>query len=154
MQTGAPLSPSIGTPGLQPLAADPHSYAQPEEARVTHVALDLTPDFAARRLAGTARLTIARAAGADSIVLDVRDLTIKRIADAQGSALGYRIGSSKEFHGAPLSIALPRGDVIVVEYETSPAAAAVQWSRACGWALPSWQKRGGDALYGGLQGQL
>lgn len=124
----APLSPSISTPGLQPLAADPHSYAQPDEARVTHVALDLTPDFAARRLAGTARLNIARAAGADSIVLDVRDLTIKRITDAQGSALGYRIGSTKEFLGAPLSIALPRGsDVIVVEYETSPAAAAVQW---------------------------
>ncbi len=113
---------------LAPLAKDPHSYARPEEARVTHVSLDLATDFAARRLAGTARLTFSRAPGADSIVLDIRDLNIKRVTDTRGNPLGFRIGDSKEFLGAPLAIALPNsGDVIVVEYETSPTAAAVQW---------------------------
>ena len=123
----APVSPSVGTPGLQPLAEDPHSYAQPQKARVTHVSLDLTPDFSARRIRGVARLTIARAPGADSVVLDVRDLTIRRVTDASGNALVYRVGATKEFLGAPLSIALPRGDVIVVDYQTDPSAAAVQW---------------------------
>ena len=113
---------------LASLPVDPHSYARPEEARVTHVALDLAPDFATRRLSGTARLSIARAPGADSIVLDVRDLTIKRVADSRGNALGFRIGTSQQFLGAPLAIALPTsGDTIVIDYQTSPAAAAVQW---------------------------
>lgn len=114
--------------GLQVVADDPHSYARPAEARVTHVSLDLAPDFAARRIRGVARLTVARAPDADSVVLDVRDLTIRRVTDAGGSPLGHRIGTSKEFLGAPLSIALPRtGDVVVIDYETAPEAAAVQW---------------------------
>lgn len=124
----APLPPSAGTPGLSPLAEDPHSYARTHEARVTHVSLDLTPDFNARRLSGTARLTIARAGEADSIVLDVRDLTIKRVTDASGTPLGHRVGTSQQHLGAPLAVALPTaGNVIVIEYETSPEAAAVQW---------------------------
>src|SRR5687768_18518799 len=124
----APLPQQAGTPGLQPLAEDPHSHARTHEARVTHVSLDLTPDFNARRLSGTAKLTFARAENADSIVLDVRDLTIRRVTDAGGAQLGHRVGTSHEFLGAPLAIALPRsGNEIIIEYETSPGAAAVQW---------------------------
>ena len=44
-------------------AHDTHSFARPAEARVTHVALDLRADFAARTLAGTATLTLAVAPG-------------------------------------------------------------------------------------------
>ena len=40
------------TPG--PAMADPHSYARADRTVVTHLALDLTVDFTARRLAGTA----------------------------------------------------------------------------------------------------
>ena len=58
---------------LPALPHDTHSYAQPEKARVTHVSLDLTPDFTTKRIAGIARLTVERAAGADSIVLDTRE---------------------------------------------------------------------------------
>lgn len=123
----APL-PQPRVAGIQPLPDDPHSYARPNEARVTHVSLDLAPDFAARRITGTARLTVARAAGADSVIVDVRDLTIRRVTDGGGRPLGHTIGSSKEFLGAPLSIALPRtGDVVVIDYQTAPEAAAVQW---------------------------
>ena len=39
-------------------ARDPASYARPEIARVTHVALDLDADFEAQRMAGTATLDI------------------------------------------------------------------------------------------------
>ena len=41
-----------------PDAQDVHSYARPREARVTHVALDLRTDFAARRIGGTATLDV------------------------------------------------------------------------------------------------
>ena len=45
-------------------ARDIHSYAQPAIARVTHVDLDLTADFAAHTLAGTAALDVQAAAEA------------------------------------------------------------------------------------------
>lgn len=131
----APLSTS-----LIPLARDPHSHARPEEARVSHVSLDLTPDFKTQRIAGIARLTIRRAAGADSVILDVRDLSIMGITDAAGGELGFRVGAAREFVGSPLSIALPAtGNVVTIRYTTSPSSAAVQWlqpAQTAGKRLP------------------
>ncbi len=110
------------------LPRDVHSYAQPEKARVTHVSLDLAPDFTAHKLAGTATLSIARAQGADSIVLDSGNLTIKRVSDGAGAPLVFNTGTAKELLGSPLTVMLPtQGDTIVIEYETSPTASAVQW---------------------------
>lgn len=109
------------------LPRDIHSFAQPQKARVTNVSLDLTPDFSARKLRGTARLAIERGQNADSIVLDTRDLTIKSVKDSHGSALGFKVGATDKLIGAPLAIALPQSDTIAIEYETSPGAAAVQW---------------------------
>jgi aminopeptidase N len=107
---------------------DEHSFAVPEKAKVTNVSLDLTPDFATHKLSGTARLTFVKAAGADSIVLDTRDLTIKSVTDAAGQPLAFNMGETKQFLGAPLTIELPQnGDIIVIAYETSPQAGAVQW---------------------------
>ena len=63
---------------LPPFPRDIHSYAQPEEARVTNVTLDLTPDFNTKQIAGIARLAIQRSAGADSVILDVRSRDQKR----------------------------------------------------------------------------
>lgn len=132
---------------LPPLPRDIHSYAQPEEARVTNVSLDLTPDFTRKQIAGVARLTIQRSAGADSVVLDVRDLNIRSVTDAKGSPLGFAIGTQKETFGAPLTIALPpSGDTIVVTYETSPSAAATQW-------LSAEQTAGGKTPFLFTQGQ-
>jgi aminopeptidase N len=129
------------------LPPDPHSYAQPAEARVRHVALELTADFAAKTLSGSAKLAIERAADADSIVLDVRDLTIESVKDATGNALGFQVGAADPIRGAPLSIALPaQGDTVVVAYHTSPDAAAVQW-------LSPAQTAGGKQPYLFTQGQ-
>ena len=114
--------------GLPPLQRDIHSHARPEEARVTNVSLDLTPDFATKKIAGIARLTIQRAQNADSVILDTRELTIRSVKDAKGTPLGFVLGAGKDFMGSPLSIALPTvGDTIVIDYETSPEAPAVQW---------------------------
>jgi len=119
---------------------DPHSYARPDQARVTHVSLDLHSDFAARRLAGTARLTIARAESAGDVVLDTRDLTIQKVTDAVGTPLESRLGPAHSFMGAPLTVTLPpRVDQIVIAYETSPEAAALQWltpAQTAGRKLP------------------
>jgi leukotriene-A4 hydrolase len=129
--TAAPDKAAQTDTQLPPLPHDIHSYAQPEKARVTNVSLDITPDFNTKRLAGVARLAIQRSAGADSVILDVRDLEIRSVKDAKGSPLGFKVGAAQEFLGSPLAIALPPGaDTIVIEYLTSPSAAAVQWLSA------------------------
>jgi leukotriene-A4 hydrolase len=119
---------------------DVHSYARPQEARVRHVALDLTADFPAHVLRGSATLTVERSAGADSIVLDVDGLNVLRVSDGEGAALPFTVGARQDILGQPLSIRLPaRGEAIRIEYETSPDAAAVQWlepAQTSGGRLP------------------
>src|SRR6059058_1007108 len=82
-----------------PEARDAHSFARPEVARVTHVALDLDADFEARRIVGTATLDIQTAPGAREIVLDSNGLEIQRITDARRSALPWGLGEGDARHG-------------------------------------------------------
>ncbi len=119
---------------------DTHTHAQPDEARVTHVSLDLVPQFDTRRIIATARLTIERDQAADSVILDARDLDIRSITDTRGTALGFSLGTPGEFDGSALAVKLPaQGDTIVINYQTAPSAAAVQWlepAQTAGGKLP------------------
>jgi aminopeptidase N len=145
--TPAQQASSIQDSGLPALPHDIHSYAQPVKARVTNVSLDLTPDFAAKQIAGVARLAIQKAAGADSVILDIRNIRIERVTDAKGDSLRYNIGAAQDFLGSPLAIALPAaGDTVVITYRTSPNAAAVQW-------LSAGQTAGGKSPFLFTQGE-
>jgi aminopeptidase N len=117
------VAPILTTPD----ARDPHSYARPEVARVTHVALDLALDFEAKRVGGTATLDILAAPGAQEIVLDSKGLEILGVADAAGRALPLVLGAGDDSKGAPLTI--PMGDArrIVIRYRTREGAEALQW---------------------------
>src|SRR5688500_6258052 len=76
----------------EPEARDWHSFARPEVARVTHVALDLALDFEARRIGGTATLDIQAADGAQEIVLDNKGMEISAVTDGRGQALPFEVG--------------------------------------------------------------
>ena len=75
-----------------PEAVDTLTYAQPQVARVTHVALDLALDFDSKRVGGTAELTVLAAPGAQEIVLDSNGLEIEQVTDGAGRALAYTMG--------------------------------------------------------------
>ncbi|MGK7311669.1 MAG: M1 family metallopeptidase [Candidatus Longimicrobiales bacterium M2_2A_002] len=116
--------------GLEPeLPADPHSFANAAEARVTHVALDLTADFDTETLAGTATLDIVRAAGSSEIVLDTRELEIESVRNAgTGEALEWELGDADPVLGRPLRVLLPPAvEHVEIAYRTTDGAAAVQW---------------------------
>ena len=124
-QAPAPAPASAPSPEFTP---DPHSFARPAEARVTHVALDLTVDFAARKLRGTSRLSVERGPNTSTLIVDTRDLAVSRVSDGSGAPLTHQIGGEQPFMGRPLSITLsPKTTMVAIEYETSPDAAAVQW---------------------------
>ena len=125
-----PLPASATAPVIYP--KDVHSYAQPQVARVKHVALDLTADFAARTLSGTATLDVTAEAGATQVILDTRNLDIRSVKDAEGKPLAFALGAADPILGQSLTVTLPAftpGQVIkiVVDYATRPDAAALQW---------------------------
>src|SRR3954452_8319962 len=75
-------------PGETPVR-DIHSYANPLQVRVTHVALDLEVDFASERLKGTAELHVCRRAGWPADVplpLDTFGLDIQRVTAGAAKA--------------------------------------------------------------------
>src|SRR4051794_20911440 len=64
-------------------ATDANSLGNPDRVRVRHLALDLSVDFARKRLAGTASLDIERrpsCPAATPLVLDTRDLAIDAVS--------------------------------------------------------------------------
>ncbi len=110
-----------------PDARDVHSFARPEVARVTHVALDLAADFDAKRMAGTATLDVRAAPGAEEIVLDTKGLEIASVTDGAGRPLQWRLGTVDPNLGAPLTVRLGGAERIRVAYRSASQAAALQW---------------------------
>ncbi len=113
-------------------AQDIHSNARPAEARVTHVALNLVADFAARRVVGTATLDVAAAAGATRVVLDSKGLEVGKVTTVDGAALPFAFGAADPILGSPLTVTLPTrtgngARRIVVHYRSGRQAAALQW---------------------------
>jgi leukotriene-A4 hydrolase len=108
-------------------AVDPHSFAKPLEARVTHVALDLDIDMAGKRLAGTAALDIDAKPGVSAITLDDKGLEIAAIDDGHGKALPYAVGAVDPKLGAPLTVQIGIARHILVHYKSAPDAGALQW---------------------------
>jgi aminopeptidase N len=124
----APQPDTVVEPAAPAYVEDAHSYARPDEARVTHVALDLNADFEQQVLSGTATLTFEAAEAANEIVLDTRDLTIERVTDGSGADLEFHLAVAEPILGRSLTVDLPAsGDEIVIHYSTSPSAAAIQW---------------------------
>jgi len=114
-------------------AADPHSYAQPDVVRVTHLDLDLKLDFTKRELDGQATLKLDwKNPKAKDLVLDTRDLKIASIeavaADGKTSPLKYALAKRDKELGSKLTIQAPKhpGQVRIV-YTTVPEASGLQW---------------------------
>ncbi len=107
---------------------DYHSFANPEQITLTHIALDLTVDFERRVLEGDATLTIKRnEVAADTLILDTRDLTINSVSSA-GKAVPFTLKSADSFLGAALEITVPSdASSVTVNYTTSPQASGLQW---------------------------
>lgn len=107
---------------------DYHSFANPDEVKVTHLLLDLNVDFEQKILSGSVELDYKKVApSAKTLVLDTRDLTILNVT-ANGKDIPYLLSSQDSFLGAALTIELPlEGNTVKVEYHTSPQASGVQW---------------------------
>ena len=106
---------------------DPHTFAHPEEASVSHISLELTVDFQKQILSGHAKLNIKVSDDAKEIILDTRDLQIQKVL-ADNAETKFKLSDSATFMGRSLSIPItPNTKSVTIYYSTSPGAAALQW---------------------------
>jgi len=115
------------------MRTDPSSFANVSAFVTTNLALDLTADFAAKTLAGTADLTLEiHDAAATQLVLDTRDLTIRKVEAAidKGAFVEtkHSLDAASPAFGSALRITMPPGaNRVRVSYTTSPSARGLQW---------------------------
>ncbi len=123
---GAKILPKTATPTP---GSDPHSYAQPEEALITHLDLRLTIDFDTKTLAGSAELHIDNLRKTTRLLLDTRDLTIRSISlDEAKIPTSWEMQVGEAHLGSLLAIAItPQTKRVHIDYATAPQAAALQW---------------------------
>ena len=116
-----------------PVPSDPSSFANVGAFVTTTLAIDLTVDFAAKTLAGTAELTLDRRdPAATELTLDTRDLTIRKVEAAidRGAFVEtpHRLDPASPAFGSALRITMPPGaNRVRVSYATSPSARGLQW---------------------------
>ena len=113
--------------------SDPSSYANVSAFTTDHLSLDLSLDFTARIITGTAALKLKRHdPAATELVLDTRDLTITRVEAAIGGGAWidtpFTLDAATPEFGSALRIVMPpAADRVRVTYATSPSARGLQW---------------------------
>ncbi|WP_339686376.1 M1 family metallopeptidase [uncultured Nonlabens sp.] len=106
-----------------------HSFAQPNEAVITHLDLDIDVDFDAQVISGTATYDIVNNA-ASQIILDSKFLDIKEVT-ANGATTKYQLGKMDKTLGRPLTIDIKEDtQKIAVTYNTTAQTEALQWLTA------------------------
>lgn len=106
---------------------DVHSCYQQSNARVNHLSLNLTANFAEHTLQGTATW-IVEANGSDNLYLDTRGLDIHSVKDGNDSALTYKLHEPDSILGSALVISgIANVKKVAIRYTTSADAEAIQW---------------------------
>ncbi len=110
------------------LPADPHSYARPNEARITHLHWVADVDFQNELISATATYDIQKRKGARELILDTYDLNIHGATDQDGNDLVFTLGDKDGILGSWLRIAIDEHtQQVSVSYTTTPGARALQW---------------------------
>jgi aminopeptidase N len=109
-------------------AHDPHSFADPNKARVVHLDLDAVVDFENRIIQAEASYLLERKPGAKDISFDTDGLIIHEVRDQDGAPLSFELMDPKDILGRELHISLQETtERVVIQYETSPGSKALQW---------------------------
>ena len=107
---------------------DPHSYSKPAEAVVKHLKWTASVNFDSKTIDGVASWTIENTGDADSILLDTKDLRIKKVTLDNNQPAAFRLTEKDSILGQALAISIKSDTkTINIQYQTSPEAEALQW---------------------------
>jgi aminopeptidase N len=111
------------------LLHDFHSAAQPKNAVVKHLALNLKVDFENNTLSGFANWNIEIYNNANEIIFDTKDILIDKITlNDDSTAAKFNFDSADKIMGSALHIPiLSTTKNVKIFYHTSPNALALQW---------------------------
>jgi leukotriene A-4 hydrolase/aminopeptidase len=106
--------------------ADPHSYADVEQGRITHIDFELEVDFDGQTVHGQAEYILDRPV-TGTLDLDTRDLEIAGV-QAEGADIRHALDESDAVLGTRLRLdGLNGNDRIRIAFKTAPGASALQW---------------------------
>ncbi|WP_258241070.1 M1 family metallopeptidase [Pseudidiomarina homiensis] len=113
-------------------AEDAHSYAKLQEVTTPHLELDLTVDFEAKQLRGTATYDLVRKSNdATTVHMDTRELTISKAEIWQDNAwqeTSFELAEPHETLGQELTVSIGEAtDKLRLHYATAPTASGLQW---------------------------
>ncbi|MGJ8593906.1 MAG: M1 family metallopeptidase [Aquaticitalea sp.] len=110
-------------------AEEPHSYAQPNEAVIKHLDLDIIVNFDQQIISGTATYDIENN-DASEIILDSKFLEIKDVS-VDGKEATFMLGTHAEMLGQSLTIPIKEDSKqIAITYKTTNKTEALQWLTA------------------------
>ena len=130
---------NVATPAASAKTRDEHSVARPDEVVVRHSGFDLSLDFGAQALIGTATIEVERHDPEAPLWLDVRDIQVRGVrigtvdgqrplADARAAWTEAEYAVDEAEFGQGLRVELPEGaDAVRIEYTTAPGASGLQW---------------------------
>ncbi len=111
---------------MQTYVEEPHSYAQPNTAVITHLNLDIKVDFKTKTIAGTATYDIKNN-DAKQIILDSKYLDILEVK-ADGQKTSFTLGEMDPMLGQALTIDITKDSKnIAISYNTTGKSEALQW---------------------------
>ncbi len=108
---------------------DNYTYAQPHEAVVTHLDLDIKVNFINKKISGRASYKINNIAGVNKIFFDTTQLDIESVTIGEEERMtDFALVGYKEYMGRKLEITiLPATELVNIHYSTRPEAIALQW---------------------------
>jgi leukotriene A-4 hydrolase/aminopeptidase len=108
---------------------DNYTYAQPHEAVVTHLDLDIKVNFINKKISGRASYKINNIAGVNKIFFDTKQLDIESVTIGEEERMtDFALVGYREYMGRKLEIAiLPTTELVNIHYSTRPEAIALQW---------------------------
>ncbi len=107
---------------------DIHSFAQPNEARATHLNWTAHVDFESKTIKAIASWTIEVKTDADIILFDTRGLVIEKITLDNDAPTTFRLAENDSLLGQALAVLIhPDTKQVNIHYQTSPDAEAIQW---------------------------
>lgn len=110
---------------------DQHSFAMPQEALITHLNWDANIDFDNKTIEAVARFDIRKSPKANEIILDSKNLDIKKVWRNENDTVEFDLKDANELLGQALHIPLNKDTkTISIQYKTSPNAEALQWLSA------------------------
>ena len=108
---------------------DPHTFAEPDKAVVTHLDLTIKVNFDSKQISGKASWSINNIAKTDHIIFDTKLLDIQKVTvGADEKETKFSLGAADSILGNPLTISITAADTLVnIYYTTSKDAGALQW---------------------------